>query len=227
MCLAVRGCTPHSAWRRKYLMQTKTPAIAMSVACMLGACAGRNVTILADAGSTTEQSGDGADSATTHDAAVSGSCDLTDTWSFGYAGGNVRCHSRAMLSPPDSLTIIVGDCAGDWASQPDRMCTLPLPACGTKDEVDASDLAQDFADPDVQRALVAQSRFGHPLPDRGATFLSGSDGRSLSSVGGECSEPPLVPACTDAPAGVRQLLSDLNDAILQGENDPACANLWQ
>lgn len=150
----------------------------------------------------------------TADASAPLSCEWSGTWTFGAFGGNAGGMITATLTPPGVLTITT--------EPPLRSCTPMLPACGSPDKIDISDIVADLADPDVQAALAALAppTFGAVLPDRGAFRMRDAQSHGFTVEAGLCAGRALP--CTDPPTGINRLVGDLAQLEQDGLDTVTC-----
>ncbi len=149
-------------------------------------------------------------------------CVLDATYAFGETGGHVIYEDLVTLTPPAAYQHRRRATGGTTA---DIMCVPALPACNSANAIDVADVLRDIADPDVQRALTAATPplYGNdPRAYDGSvfSFLRG-DGRGFLA-GGACGAST---PCTEVPAGIARLVTNLRALDQQQLRDASCAQL--
>jgi hypothetical protein len=165
-----------------------------------------------------------ADAAHAADAAdAAGSCAVTDTYRFGWSGGNGPYSSESTLSPPDHYRHVRTSYRGN--DGPAALeCAPALPPCGSQDAVSLLDIVRDLDAADV-RAAFAQSApplFGvDSRPVDGAVYsVVRADGHGLL-VGSPCAAPAVD--CHAIPPHLQTLVDHLKALDTAQLAKPACA----
>jgi len=145
---------------------------------------------------------------------------------YGDTGGLVAYENQATLTPPSGYRYTRSAAYGTPPS--DVSCAPSLPRPNSAGTIDAADVMQDLADPDVQQALAAASppTYGvdaRPVDGSIFQFLR-ADGRGFLA-GGPCPPTTSSSTCLGVPNGVTKLVADLRALDQQQLQDPSCAPL--
>jgi hypothetical protein len=152
-------------------------------------------------------------------------CALDDVYVYGNVGGLVAYTDQVTLTPPASYVLVRTATPGpDGASH--GSCAPPFPACGDSSLVDVSDVLGDLSDPAIQRLLANPA--GPPTllgldtrPVDGPVFAFKRGSGAGFLVGGPCAGGQI--GCTDIPAPVARLVSDLRTLDRVQMASPSCA----
>jgi hypothetical protein len=152
-------------------------------------------------------------------------CAFDATYTYGPDGGLVASNVLSTLTPPASYRHTTTFLA--IADPPPPLSCMPaLPACGDSARVDASDIARDFADPDVARAMAMSTPPLYGLDSRP------TDGTMFQLMRGDGHGFLAGPTCDtvsefchgSVPAGIARLVADLKALDQQQLADPSCAS---
>jgi hypothetical protein len=152
------------------------------------------------------------------------SCAFDDSYFFGVEGGLAPFRDQASLVPPGTYLR-----QRDFgASQPAVSCMVPVPVCGTADQVDIGEMNEALGQADVRTLLTPgkSTVFGvDPRPYDGQAWVvrKGADRQGGEIVvGAPCSGGA---GCTEPPPNVRTLRARFEALEAQALANPACAGL--
>jgi hypothetical protein len=154
-----------------------------------------------------------------------GTCVLTDTYTFGWNGGLVAYSDESTLSPPDHYRHVRMSFRG--AAPSTKECSPALPACGAQDTISLLDILRDLADADVKAAFAQATPPLYGVDSRpvdGQVYaVTRADGHGVL-VGGPCGTPTRG-GCRAIPRGLQALVDHLKMLDEAQLDKPACADI--
>lgn len=150
-------------------------------------------------------------------------CGFDAVYIYGQIGGLVTYSDQVTLTPPASY-VLVRTATPNTGNATSGSCGPVLPAC-TSGPIDVSVIMRDISDPTVQLLLSLSAMQPTLLgidqrPVDGTVFSFKKSGTAGFLVGAPCNG---AANCTDVPAGVRNLMDDLQKLDAQQRQDPSCA----